>query len=819
MKKVNRILCVIASILFLVNNIAFGDMKFASMNLAAESRLAPMNTPEFLDIAKITARILLLPDFHSYVFTDGRNLVETLTSARDGITNRTGMPDVERNGNRLAFYFRDREILDDQKTVLIPCSIQDDGFNNDENTPRWYIACIRSLDGNKIDCNCIKPRDCGMESFDQKSIGTILENPPARALLAKKEMSPEEKESVARFVEQENKTDKIIADAIWRKKETRIDAESTCILTIENFLKHLGNGKLREEFMNLAKNRQIMEIPDLEKPHAGGVGIYLADESVFNMSHREQIVHELFAKCGLLHEENDLMVKVFNEWFLEASVLENRAWEYMVHSLNEDFISKRLVEWGDEKFFEKAKNASFENRLKDPYKIDYYGDNQKKLSIKERAEEYLRKKTEPGKVSMIFLSEWQKETESFDLKESLDLLYSLCTGFNSEYRMEFFCGKDHLFFSSLPHFVIYRYDAKELVDVKEKKEIIQRFLREEFKRDILAGEESILLQLMDFDPTDGLSKHLTKKDIADLLPEVCFAAGSEFVLEDIFKNSATVRINNYAKRVNKQKNLSMSEKVGMKAKWRISLREALGVAVSERMRTESLSENPIERRDKTKEKILLYEGLDNTTIIDTASREIKALLSLTDESPVFFMPQELTNTERCQALTEEYVGAKFVPFNQYDSQDLDNQLKKYPARRKVVVTIDADYNKIKHVYESHKNLMPLNFSRGNIEETLNKNARDESRKNLEKTVISIALLTGALPAEDYTSVCSFYILSSLLKLVIPERDIVETYIESLVNFAAGDSEKLSFLVGTQLRPIEPYDVQELSFIVKTLISA
>ena len=209
----------------------------------------------------------------------------------------------------------------------------------------------------------------------------------------------------------------------------------------------------------------------------------------------------------------------------------------------------------------------------------------------------------------------------------------------------------------------------------------------------------------------------------------------------------------------------------------------------------------------------------NTTIIDTASREIKALLSLTDESPVFFMPQELTNTERCQALTEEYAGAKFVPFNQYDSQDLDNQLKKYPARRKVVVTIDADYNKIKHVYESHKNLMPLNFSRGNIEETLNKNARDESRKNLEKTVISIALLTGALPAEDYTSVCSFYILSSLLKLVIPERDIVETYIESLVNFAAGDSEKLSFLVGTQLRPIEPYDVQELSFIVKTLISA
>jgi len=343
MKKTNKVLCVIVSMLFLVNNVAFGGVKSKPMNLAAESRLAPMNTPEFLDIAKLTARILLLPDFKFDILTDKRNMVDPLTSARDGITGMTGTPDVVRIGNRLVFYRRDQRMLSDKKTVLIPCSIQDDGFNGDENVPRWYIACIKSLGNNKIDCNCIKPRDCGMESFDQKNIKTILDDPDMRALLAKKQMSPEEKEAVARFVEQENKTDEIIANAIWDKKETRIDMNSQDVKSVKNFLTHLGNKILMEEFTRLAKKRQIMEIPGLSKPHAGGIGIYVVSNSVDPVAtHREQIVHELFAKCGFLHEKSDLMVKIFNKWRLESWDIGIDEWEHEITESNKNFIEKNL---------------------------------------------------------------------------------------------------------------------------------------------------------------------------------------------------------------------------------------------------------------------------------------------------------------------------------------------------------------------------------------------------------------------------------------------------------------------------------------------
>ena len=267
----------------------------------------------------------------------------------------------------------------------------------------------------------------------------------------------------------------------------------------------------------------------------------------------------------------------------------------------------------------------------------------------------------------------------------------------------------------------------------------------------------------------------TYNDILSLLPEVCFADGSRFVLEYLFKSSESVRINSYAKDVEAQKNLSISEKIKKRVDWRISLRKTLGVVSSEPVLAEKLDEKVTKQRNKADENTSLYEGLDNTTIIDTASREIKKILSVENESPVFFMPQELMDTPRCRELAEEYNRAKFVSFNQHATWNLDGQLSNYSTRRKVVVTIGADYEEMKNVYVRHENLMPLNFSRKNMENVLDLSEQNESRKNLEKTIISIALLTGALPAEDYTSTYSFFTLSSLLKLVIPESNKVETY--------------------------------------------
>jgi len=226
-----------------------------------------------------------------------------------------------------------------------------------------------------------------------------------------------------------------------------------------------------------------------------------------------------------------------------------------------------------------------------------------------------------------------------------------------------------------------------------------------------------------------------------------------------------------------------------------------------------------EKGDKAKKSFPLYEDLDDITKIDTASREINACLSPIDDGPVFFMPQELITSARCKTLAKEYNQAKFVSFNQHNLDNLDSQLKQYASRRKVVVTIGAEYEKIKDVYGNHKNLMPLNFSRENMEDALSLNVRDARRKELEKTVISIALLTGALPVEGYAFTCSYSVLHSLLMMIVSKDDNVETYISNLVAIAAGDTQKLSYLVKTQLNPIEPHNVEEIKFIVNILIAA
>jgi len=1087
MKKVNKVLCIVISMLFLVNNVVYADVKItentahdsAPMNLAAESHLAPMNTPEFLDIAKLTARLLLLSGSSEDFFRGTRNQVETLISVRDAITKKTGNPDVIREASRLIYYREDKKILAEGKTMFFPCSILSKGFNNDRNTLRWYIARVRTINDNKCEFDFIKARDCDMESFDQETIKTLLENPDICKILAKKDILPEEKKAIARFVEQQNEADIVIADAIWLEKETRIDANSDDIRTIENFLKHLSNNKLQKEFTRLVKNRQIMEIPGLKKPHAGGVGIYLVNESDFGKKHQDQIVHELFAKCGLLHEENDLLVKIFNEWLLEATIVgEGRPWKHIVHSLNEGYIEKKLTEWGNKELFKKIETASFENRWKNPYTIDYYGDNSKEaltqrikkllkdtikpgkmknidehtlykfeilqmlvkyqkladvffevcenedstfliqkcnatitpfgiqvynygstgreirkkmkefleskipkgggvqnisfetlkketgatyeeisyllpelckgrlfqnvrsidldgiwialdrlpipdapgaakkgivrdkknqwkrelevalkeLLIKERAEEYLKTRLTCGEGQVILLRDWLKETEPLSEDDAEDLIYSLCSGCDSEYRMESCVDWTKSFDRGSPRFTIYRYTAQEYAEVKEKKEIIGRFLLETFTRDLSGGEGSLLLQLMDFDPTDGLSKPLTKEDIANLLPEVCFAADSGFVLEDLFEISTSIKINNFAKSIEVQKSLLISEKIKKKTAWRESLRKTCGVSDLKRGRPESPGKNADDTRllilsskylrallntrgwfalndyvtayqftgedlgftalpanpettlrsdlsklapdflkidkaklewrfrltkkgDTAKKDFPLLEDLDDVTKIDTASREINAGLSLLDDGPVFFMPQELITPARCKTLAKEYNQAKFVSFNQHNLDNLDSQLKQYASRRKVVLTIGAEYEGIKDVYARHKNLMPLNFSRENMEDVLNLNVRDARRKELEKTVISIALLTGALPAEGYASTCSYSVLHSLLSMIVSKDDNVETYISNLVAIAAGDTEKLSYLVKTQLNPIMPYNVEEIKFIVNILIAA
>ena len=158
MRKMNTILSVVVSITFFVNNLAFSDIVsknivpevFSGNKLAAESRLEPMATPEFLDIAKLTAQLIALSredrirTFFENKDTDTETAdVEKYIDAISPQQNRNTC--IKRDPDGLQYYFRNKTMLEDKSAMLIPCSINGIAHGKSKSDTRWYICCVKYL--------------------------------------------------------------------------------------------------------------------------------------------------------------------------------------------------------------------------------------------------------------------------------------------------------------------------------------------------------------------------------------------------------------------------------------------------------------------------------------------------------------------------------------------------------------------------------------------------------------------------------------------------------------------------------------------------
>lgn len=354
-----KIFSVVVLVSFLVNSISFADN-----TLAPESRLAPISdNTVWLDIMKLTAEITHLNQEVDIIDRDG--IVRYTIDEIDADT--VGSDTVVRLGDVIMFSFAEKgkKVVGD--TIFLPCRIiNPESMGNQEMYERVYL-CIAKKTGvaGIYDYEFVpvsshrhdaveeeKPIDMAINDRDLGGLvqfSDILNNDRLLQELAKKSRPEEVRAGIARFVKQQE-TDRFIAEQIRRGRAERLKVREgyTTLPTIIDCLER-NDFKVAGQFKQLVESGQVMYIPGLTEPHAGGVGIYFGEES----PGIKKTVHEIFAKCGFSHEEATQMEHIFFDKLLSVGARKNK--------LTAD--EKRLLA--------RAKEATFENRWDEPLKIDY----------------------------------------------------------------------------------------------------------------------------------------------------------------------------------------------------------------------------------------------------------------------------------------------------------------------------------------------------------------------------------------------------------------------------------------------------------------
>jgi len=357
MKKAKKVLSLIMGILFLLNNLSFADT-----NLATESHLAPLTSPQYLDVFKLTAGIINAQSQQDggRLSGDMRNVVYKIpykgkiTLKGDEDETRKPKPDEE----RLIYKFRKKKEFDNGNVIFIPCVIQDGRGIKDLRFVRAYLCCAKKISEGKYDFEFI-PNDKLMPM----DVEAAMEDDDFLMGLANKTRPSEVKAAIGRFVGQQNGADVIIAGAILGgQSETLVCVGSktkSWVTDVMDFIRSeigIRNLNLTREVNRLFDSGQVRIIQDgrLIKPHAGGIGIYLPnDEKYLNA---RTLVHEIFAKCGFTHEECEMMEELYREYSFAAN------WSAL------DSIDDETQ--GD--FKNKIINASFEKRWENPLITDYH---------------------------------------------------------------------------------------------------------------------------------------------------------------------------------------------------------------------------------------------------------------------------------------------------------------------------------------------------------------------------------------------------------------------------------------------------------------
>ena len=358
-----KILSSVVVVSFLLNTISYADVlnvkdrsNVSSNTLAPESRLDPVRTPQLLDIMKLTAEIINLTAETEPVDRKKATSVELpndlLVTNIDGINLATSHGGVKRPGDQIVFDFRNKATVNN--ATFIHCWIEGIPHGGTVASPRHYLCAAKNVEGGKYEYEFFANASVELDGND---VVKAIDNIELLTGLSISTSPKATKEGIARFVRQQNDTDRLIAKAIVEDKTAvRLTVENAQPLRdVEAFLR-ANEFKVYSPFFRLAELGQVMEIPGLKKPHAGGIGIYLPipkppKEGAKNTDTAPIIIHEIFAKCGFSHDDANMMMIIFGK--INGPIKE---------ALTPD----------ESALLERAKKADFENRYDDVLKIDFY---------------------------------------------------------------------------------------------------------------------------------------------------------------------------------------------------------------------------------------------------------------------------------------------------------------------------------------------------------------------------------------------------------------------------------------------------------------
>jgi len=329
MKKYKRIVSLIVSVLFLINNISFA--------LSPESRFNPISNHDLVRIMKLTAEIAYLA---------GERDLSTLERAEPfKIDEIKGT----RVGDEGEFDYRKKKVLGDGEIIFIPCYI----IENGKSTKDRYLCRATKLEKG-YDYEFFTRQHLGRSITDALADDGYLEQ------LAKEQREIEVKEGIARFVKQQNEDDRIIEKTIMSGRNTLLRYDTPWVKEAYDFIESLfpmarqipSAASLFTDVKDMIELGQDMIIPGLAKPHAGGIGLY--SPHIEKYENARTHIHEIFAKCGFSDEDCKKMEDIFAKW------QQNRV--SPLYTDEEDHLIVR------------AKKARFEHRLNDPLRIDYWKD-------------------------------------------------------------------------------------------------------------------------------------------------------------------------------------------------------------------------------------------------------------------------------------------------------------------------------------------------------------------------------------------------------------------------------------------------------------
>src|SRR4030042_2197893 len=200
MKKMKKIFSSVIAILFMVNNLSVAEAVSANTlpnrvlldKLATESRLSPLETPELLDVMKLTAGIMYA--------TNGKDLAtmerDLATPVKRDAIGDTGNVSLQRAGDTLTYNIRAKQVFDDGRLIVFPCIIEGAKLGSQETSGRTYLCCAKMSDSGSYNFTFYTEKEVG-----ETGISAAMADRSSLERIAKNLRTEQETEATAGVVE------------------------------------------------------------------------------------------------------------------------------------------------------------------------------------------------------------------------------------------------------------------------------------------------------------------------------------------------------------------------------------------------------------------------------------------------------------------------------------------------------------------------------------------------------------------------------------------------------------------------------------------